>query len=357
MRAILAGGGTGGHVIPAIAIAQELEKDYGTEVLFIGTARGIETRLVPAAGFPLQLIQVGGLNQVSFKTRLKTSIDLPRAVLRSWRILSEFDPDVVIGVGGYASGPAMLAAILKRIPTLVFEPNYVPGFTNRRVARLVSAAAVHFGETAKYFRNAKVTGVPVRRAFFEMAAKASGTAKPVLLVFGGSQGAHAINRVVMESAAALQSRVPGIHIIHQTGERDYNDAQAAYALLGEAGEAYRFLDDMPGFFARADLVLCRSGASTVAELTAAGKPAVLVPFPRAADDHQTRNAEALERAGAAVLLEESQLNRERLVETVSALMGDRARLENMRKAAHELSHPNAGSDIAVMAAQLAGSKT
>lgn len=357
MRAILAGGGTGGHVIPAIAIAQELQKQYGAEVLFIGTARGIENRLVPAAGFPLQLIQVGALNQVSLATRLKTFVDLPRAVWHSRRILSEFRPDVVIGVGGYASGPAMLAAILKRIPTLAFEPNYVPGFANRRVARFVSAAAVHFDETAKYFRNAKVTGVPVRQAFFEVANKPTANANPTLLVFGGSQGAHAINQVVIESAAALLARVPGIHIIHQTGERDYNDAQAAYAALGGWAEAYRFIDDMPGFFARADLILCRSGASTVAELTAAGKTAVLVPFPRAADDHQKRNAEALERAGAAVMLEESKLNRESLVETVSALLGDRDRLQRMREAAQRLAHPNAARDIAVMAAELAGIKT
>lgn len=356
MRAILAGGGTGGHVIPAIAIAQELKKDYGAEVLFIGTARGIENRLVPAAGFPLQLIQVGALNRVSLKTRLKTFVDLPRSVVHSRSILSEFRPDVVIGVGGYASGPAMLAAILKRIPTLAFEPNYVPGFANRSVARFVSAAAVHFPETAKYFRNAKVTGVPVRHAFFEIARIASQNARPTLLIFGGSQGAHAINQVVIESMPALQLAAPGIHLIHQTGERDYNDAQAAYASLGEQVEAYRFIDDMPGFFAQADLVMCRSGASTVAELTAAGKPAVLVPFPRAADDHQKRNAEALERAGAAVLLEESRLCQQSLIETVSTLMGDRGRLETMGQAAKKLSHPNAARDIAVMAAELTGTK-
>lgn len=344
-------------MIPAIAIAQELQKQYGAEVLFIGTARGIENRLVPVAGFSLQLIQVGALNKVSLTTRLKTFVDLPRAVWHSRRILSEFRPDVVIGVGGYASGPAMLAAILKRIPTLAFEPNYVPGFANRMVARFVSAAAVHFEGTAKYFRNAQVTGVPVRQAFFEIASKASGNVEPTLLVFGGSQGANAINQVVIESVPALQLRVPGIHIIHQTGERDYNDAQAAYASLSGSTEAYRFMDDMPGFFARADLILCRSGASTVAELTAAGKPAVLVPFPRAADDHQKRNAEALERAGAAVMLEESQLRREGLVETVSTLLGDGDRLQRMTKAALKLSHPNAARDIAVIAAELAGIKT
>src|SRR5690242_5592360 len=168
MRAILAGGGTGGHVIPALAIAQEIRKRYAADVLFIGTARGIENKLVPAAGFPLQLIKVGALNRVSLATRLKTLFDLPLAVLHARQMLRQFQPDVVIGVGGYASGPAMLAAIFMRIPTLAFEPNVVPGFANRLVARWVTAAAVHFNETAEFFPRAEVTGVPVRQSFFEV---------------------------------------------------------------------------------------------------------------------------------------------------------------------------------------------
>lgn len=356
MRAILAGGGTGGHVIPALAIAQELQKQYGAEVLFIGTARGIENRLVPTAGFPLRLVEVGALNRVSLATRLKTLFTLPRAVWESRRILSEFAPQVVIGVGGYASGPAMLAAVLSGIPTLAFEPNVVPGFANRVIGPMVSAGAVHFPETARYFRRPEVTGVPVRQAFFEIAGKPANSATPTLLVFGGSQGAHAINQALLESVDALRARVPEIHIVHQTGERDYNDAQAAYGRLGGSVEVHRFIDDMPAFFARADLLVCRSGASTVAEIAAAGKPAVFVPFPRAADDHQKRNAEALERAGAALMLEESSLSRERLVEMVGSLLGDKARLQRMGEAARKLSHPNAARDIASMAARLAGTK-
>jgi UDP-N-acetylglucosamine--N-acetylmuramyl-(pentapeptide) pyrophosphoryl-undecaprenol N-acetylglucosamine transferase len=356
MRAIMAGGGTGGHVIPALAIAQQLQKDYAAEVLFVGTARGIENRLVPAAGFPLQLVQVGALKNASLATRLKTFLDLPRAVWDSRRILSEFRPDIVIGVGGYASGPAMLAAVLHRVPTLVFEPNFVPGFANRLVAPLVSGAAVHFTETGRYFRRCEVTGVPVREAFFQIANQDPANTKPTLLVFGGSQGAHAINQVVMDSVADMRQQVPGIHIVHQTGERDYNDAQAAYEKLGGCVEVYRFIDDMPASFARAELLICRSGASTVAEVTAAGKPAVFVPFPRAADDHQKRNAEALERAGAAVMLEEPKLNRKSLVETVSTLFSQPSRLQKMGDAARKLSHPNAARDIAAMAARLAGTK-
>jgi UDP-N-acetylglucosamine--N-acetylmuramyl-(pentapeptide) pyrophosphoryl-undecaprenol N-acetylglucosamine transferase len=352
MRAILAGGGTGGHVIPALAIANELKKTYGAEVLFIGTARGIENRLVPAAGYPLQLVRVGALKNVSLMTRAKTAFDLPRAVWDASRMLNEFAPDVVIGVGGYASGPAMLAAVVKHIPTLAFEPNVVPGFANRVVARFVSGAAVHFEETAKYFRRAEVTGVPVRQAFFEIQAKRGGV--PTVLVFGGSQGAHAINEAMIRCLPELRRQAPGIHIIHQTGERDYNDALAAYRGLGESAEVSKFIEDMPAAFARADLVVCRSGASTVAEITAAGKPAIFVPFPRAADDHQRVNAEALARVGAAVVVEESKLEGVWLAETIAALLGDPRRVQAMSEAARELAHPNAARDIAGMAARMAG---
>ena len=364
MRAILAGGGTGGHVIPALAIANELKKSYGAEVLFIGTARGIENRLVPAAGFPLQLVRVGALKNVSLVTRLKTAFDLPRAVWDAGHMLNQFAPDVVIGVGGYASGPAMLAAIVKHIPTLAFEPNVVPGFANRVVARFVSAAAVHFEETAKYFRHGEVTGVPVRQAFFEIADRQitgrGGT--PTVLVFGGSQGAHAINEAMTRCLPVLQREAPGVCIIHQTGERDYNDALAAYQNLKDATnesgglkiEVFKFIEDMPAAFARADLVVCRSGASTVAEIAAAAKPAIFVPFPRAADDHQRVNAEALSRHGAAVVVEESKLEGVWLAETIAALLQDSPQLNRMSQAARELAHPNAARDIAAMAARVAG---
>jgi len=432
MRVIIAGGGTGGHVIPALAIAQQLKKQFDAEVLFIGTARGIETRLVPQAGFPLELIQVGALKNVSLMTRAKTMFDLPRALWTAGRIVSDFRPDVVIGVGGYASGPAMLAAIRRRIPTLAFEPNVVPGFANRLVARLVSAAAVHFEETCDYFRNAKVTGVPVREAFFKIRARGTlaksdaRTAKdtpsanemstskdvteenksaPTLLVFGGSQGAHAINQAMIESLPGLRQRIPAIHIVHQTGQRDYDTVLAAYqkhgmagettaalsrpgttddtplapsdmtktgeaaaaasssaatrsAMTGEAraapsAEVYKFIDDMPAIFARADLLVCRSGASTVGEITAAGKPAIFVPFPRAADDHQNVNARALERAGAAVVVEESNLEAAYLVDIISALLNDPLRLRRMAEAAKSLAHPNAVEEIAEMVKNLA----
>ncbi len=351
MRIIIAGGGTGGHVIPALAIAQQLKKQFGAEILFIGTARGIETRLVPQAGFPLELIQVGALKNVSLMTRAKTMFDLPRAIAASSRMLTDFDPEVVIGVGGYASGPAMVAAIRRRLPTLAFEPNVVPGFANRMIARWVSAAAVHFEETCRYFPHCRVTGVPVRTAFFSTPAKTDGA--PTLLVFGGSQGARAINQAMIESLAGLRAKVPGIHIIHQTGQRDYEHVLAAYQQSGISGEVHKFIDDMPGTFGRADLLVCRSGASTVGEITAAGKPAIFVPFPAAADDHQNVNARSLERAGAAIVVEESNLGAAYLVDTIAALIGDARRLGSMSAAAKSLAHPKAVEEIAEMVKHLA----
>jgi UDP-N-acetylglucosamine--N-acetylmuramyl-(pentapeptide) pyrophosphoryl-undecaprenol N-acetylglucosamine transferase len=354
MRAILAGGGTGGHVIPAIAIAQELQKRYSAEVLFIGTERGLEKRLVPAAGFRLQFVKVGALNRVSLAKRLKTLLDLPRAVFAAGRMLDEFQPDVVIGVGGYASGPAMLSAIRKRIPTLAFEPNLVPGFANRMVARFVSAAAVHFEQTARYFRNPHVTGVPVRPAFFQIPRKPYLQSSPTLLVFGGSQGARAINQAMIRALPELMKRTLGLHVVHQTGERDYNQVRDGYAQAGVAAEVHKFIDDMPAFFARADVVLCRSGASTVAEIAAAGKPAVFVPFPLAADDHQRRNAEAMEQAHAAVVLEETKLDEVWLVDTIAVLLEFPERLARMGDAARAMAHPDAAKDIAELAAKVAG---
>lgn len=351
MRVLIAGGGTGGHVIPALAIARELKARHGAEVLFVGTARGMENRLVPQAGFELALVKVGALKNVSLATRLRTLFDLPRAILQARKIIRQFRPDVVIGVGGYASGPAMAAAILGRIPTLAFEPNLVPGFANRMVGRRVSAAAVHFEQTKKYFRNARVAGVPVRQEFFTV-SNPTQNHPPTLLVFGGSQGAHAINQAVTAAVPEVQGRLPGLRVIHQTGERDYNEVQAAYSRAGIAAEVSAFIDNMPQAFAGADLLVCRSGASTVAEVTAAGKPAIFIPFPRAADDHQRRNAEAIAEAGAAILLQESELTPGKLAQVVTELLSDPARLQEMAGKARGLGHRDAAGQVAEMVAQL-----
>ena len=353
MRVIMAGGGTGGHVIPALAIAQELRSHYQAEVLFVGTARGIETRMVPSAGFELRLIEVGGLNRVDLATRVKTFFDLPRAIVTSAKIIGEFQPQVMIGVGGYASGPAMLAAAIKSVPAIAFEPNVVPGFANRIVASTVRAAAVHFEQTCHYFRNCHVTGVPVRQEFFRVAERPNDAA-PTLLVFGGSQGAHAINQAMLHALPGLMEAVPGIHIIHQTGEKDYPEAQASYLRAVVSAEVAPFIFDMPGAFARADILLCRSGASTVAEITAAGKPAIFVPLPTAADDHQRHNAATLANGGAARLLPQAELSPERLVTEVASLLRDRAALHKMSESARRFAHPDAAAKIASLAARVAG---
>ena len=351
MRVIVAGGGTGGHVIPALAIAQELRSYYHAQVMFVGTRRGIETRLVPAAGFELQLIEIGALKRVDLQTRLQTMFDLPRAVIASAKLVREFRPDVMIGVGGYASGPAMLVAAMMNIPTLAFEPNVVPGFANRLLAPTIRVAAVHFAESCHYFRNCHVTGVPVRREFFGVQRRPN-NARPTLLVFGGSQGAHAVNRTVLESVPKLLESMPEIHIIHQTGEKDYAEAQSVYLSAMASAEVSAFIDDMPGAFARADLLLCRSGASTVAEVAAAGKPAIFVPLPTATDDHQRHNAATLAAGSAARLLLQSELSKERLVTEVTSLLRDRARLAAMAKSARTFAHPDAAAKIASLAARI-----
>jgi len=353
MRVIVAGGGTGGHVIPALAIAEELRAHYEAQVLFVGTPRGIETRLVPAAGFGLHLIEVGALNRVSFATRLKTLWDLPRAVVASARLVREFRPDVMIGVGGYASGPAMLAAGMMNVPTIAFEPNVIPGFANRLVAPMVSAAAVQFQTTCRYFRNCHVTGVPVRPEFFNLLAPPK-NAPPTLLVFGGSQGAHAINQAVLEALPKLVEAIPSIHIIHQTGEKDFAEAQADYLRMMGSAAVSAFIDDMPAAFARADLLLCRSGASTVAEITAAGKAAIFVPLPTSADDHQTRNAATLADANAARLLPQSELTGERLAAEIATLLRDQPLMTRISGAARSFARPNAAAEIAALVAGIPG---
>ncbi|MGI4853335.1 MAG: undecaprenyldiphospho-muramoylpentapeptide beta-N-acetylglucosaminyltransferase [Janthinobacterium lividum] len=356
LRVVIAGGGTGGHVIPALAIARELRDRHLAEVRLIGTSRGIETKLVPEAGFPLELIQVGQLANVSMLTRLRTSAGLPLAVRQCVRFLRGFRPHVVLGVGGYASGPAMLAALLLRLPTMVYEPNAVPGMVNRRVGRFVGAAAVAFQETAPYFRRAVLTGVPVRREIVD--AGPLQVYPPRLLVTAGSNGARVFNETMPLIMGHLLAAVPGLSVVHQTGERAFQATEAAYREAGLTGERLQvcaFLSDMPAQLDRATLVLSRSG-STVAELAAAGRPSLLVPFPRAADDHQTKNALAMVRGGAAEMLPESSLMAEGLLQHLSALLLDPERLLRMSADARAMSRPNALGEIAALAESLGNSQ-
>jgi UDP-N-acetylglucosamine--N-acetylmuramyl-(pentapeptide) pyrophosphoryl-undecaprenol N-acetylglucosamine transferase len=354
LRVMIAGGGTGGHVIPALAIGRELRDGHGVEVRFIGTERGIETRLVPEAGFRLELVRSGQLKNVSLATRLRTMMDLPLGVVRCVSLLREFRPQVVVGVGGYASGPAMIAALLVGIPTLAYEPNAVPGMTNRLVGKRVSAAAVNFAQTATYFRNAEVTGVPVRPEIFALPERPAG-AQPRLLVTAGSNGALVFNETMPLIAAQLLEDVSGLTIVHQSGPRQLEATRAAYAKSGADASRWvveAFLTDMPAQYAAADVVLARSG-STVAELCAAGKPSLLVPFAGAADDHQRKNAEVLVEAGAAEMLLQKDVTPETLRIALEGLLKDGERRAAMAEKARSLARPGALQRIAAMVLGLA----
>jgi UDP-N-acetylglucosamine--N-acetylmuramyl-(pentapeptide) pyrophosphoryl-undecaprenol N-acetylglucosamine transferase len=354
LRVLIAGGGTGGHVVPALAIARELRDKHGAEVRFVGTARGLETRMVPEAGFQLELVRSGQLKNVSLATRLRTMLDLPLGVVECVRLVREFRPQVVVGVGGYASGPGMLAAVLLRVPTLAYEPNAVPGMTNRWIGKRVNAAAVNFAQTAKYFRNAEVTGVPVRAEIFALPPRPAG-APPRLLVTAGSNGALIFNEVMPQIVVRLLEGVPGLTIVHQAGARRLQQTRAEFAASGADASRWRveaFLEDMPAQYGAADLVLARSG-STVAELCAAGKPSVLVPLPTAADDHQRKNAEVLAESGAAVMLLQRDVTPETLLSALVSLLKDEARRDEMAAKAKSLGREGALERIAEMVVGLA----
>jgi len=356
LRILIAGGGTGGHIIPALAVAHELVTRYHADILFVGTPRGMESRLVPPAGFRLRLIQVGPLNNVSLLTRLRTLMTLPAAISDCRRIIREFKPNAVFGVGGYASGPGAIASLQLKVPTMVFEPNAMPGLANRRVGKRVQAAAVNFPQAATWFNNAEVTGIPVRPEFFSLPSPPPDPLR--LLIFGGSQGARLFNETLPKIVPALLDAVPGLTILHQAGAKNGESTEAAYQATGADPSRWTvrpFLDDMPAQFAAAHLVMSRSGASTVAELAAAGKPALLVPFAAAADSHQLRNAEVMEQAGAAELLEEPELSGEptRLLESLVGLLESPVRLAAMSQAAKTQAHPDAAARIADRLASLA----
>ena len=347
MKVMIAGGGTGGHVFPALAVAEELRRrDTRNEIVFAGTEQGLEARLVPAAGFPLRTLPASGLKGVSAGAKLKSLALLPVSLRRSRRLLKEFEPDVVFGVGGYASGATMLAAALGGRPTVLFEPNAEPGLANRVLAPFVRAAAVtHEQAAARLGRKAVVTGSPVRAEFFQARPKEH---KPpfALLIFGGSRGALALNQAVVDALDALQKSGLALRYVHQTGERDHTSVRMAYARRGINAEVLPFINDMPARLAAADLVICRAGASSVAELCAAGRAAILVPFPQATDQHQLRNAEVLASAGAARLLEQPQLTGERLAAEVAGLLRQPERLAEIGAAARRLARPDAAARIA-----------
>lgn len=378
MRVLIAGGGTGGHLYPGIALARELmRRDPSILVTFAGTAQGIEAKVVPRENFALDLIRVAGLKGKSRLERARGFLLLPVAATDAWRVLSKRRPDVVIGVGGFASGPVLALAAARGYPTMLLEQNAVPGVTNRLLARVVRAAAVNFDTALVYFpRTGFVAGNPVRPEFFpaQNEERNDTTSRPFdsvdaasggdlaqgephdaarVLIFGGSQGAHAINVAMVAAAARLAASGIRLAITHQTGERDLVLVRTAYQRAGLAARAEAFIYEIAREMKAADVAICRAGATTLAELAASGTPAILVPLPNATDDHQRRNAEVVARAGAAVALEERDLTGDTLAATITELVGDPERRRRMAIAARRLARPDAAQRIADRVEQLA----
>ncbi len=343
MTVLIAGGGTGGHLYPGIAVAEELRR-RGHAVSFVGTERGIEMTAVPRAGFELDLVDVTGLKRVGARALVAGLVRLPRAIGQARILLMRRRPAFVLGVGGYASGPMLIAAKLFALPTAILEQNSIPGLTNKVLGRLVDRVFVAFEGSRAFFpvRKTVLVGNPVRSALVGHPHGAS-AGRPCLLVFGGSQGARRLNELVPEAIARLPERP---RVVHQTGAADADSTRARYAALGVDAEVRPFIDDMAGAYRGADVVLCRAGATTLAELGIVGRPAILVPLPTAADDHQTRNAAELVAAGAALLLPQPGLEPPAMAEALRALLGDPARRARMSERMRAFGRPRAASDVA-----------
>jgi len=359
MRVLIAAGGTGGHIYPGIAVAQEImRRDAGSKVRFVGTARGLETRLVPQAGFELSLIDSAGLKNVGRIAQMRGMVLLPKSFVSAWNVIRQFKPDVVVGAGGYVSGPVVLMAALTNRPTLVMESNALPGWTNRTLARFVDCAAVSFDQALPYFRGkGVVTGNPVRREFFEVPAKQREPGKLSLLIFGGSQGARAINEGMIAALPNLESLKTALRIKHQTGPADFEKVKTAYVAAGweQHADVRSYIDNMMDDFAAADLVICRAGATTTAELIAAGKASIMIPFPFAADDHQRKNAEAMEAAGASRMILQQDLSGERLAKEIGVFI-DSEKLDDMEQASRKLAHGDAAGSVVDLLEQLSHKK-
>lgn len=348
MRVIIAAGGTGGHIYPGIAVAKEIMRRNANSVIrFVGTARGLENRLVPEAGFELSIIESAGLKNVGLAARIYGLWLLPKSFWAARRLIRRFHPRIVVGAGGYVSGPVLLTASFMNVPTLVMESNALPGWTNRVLAQFVDAAAVTFEAALPHFRGkGVVTGNPVRREFFEIPPRVRQEGqKFTLLVFGGSQGARAINESIIAALPHLEAHKSRLCIVHQTGESDYEMVRGGYDTAGwsENTDVRRYIDNMVAEFGVADLIVCRAGATTSAELIAAGRAAIMVPFPLAADDHQRKNAEALEAAGAARMILQAELTGERLAREIEALIAAPALLSEMEAASRRLARGDAAA--------------
>ena len=360
---VIAGGGTGGHLYPGIALAREVKRrDRNASIVFVGTATGVEARVVPREGFPLELIRVAGLKGKSRIERVRGLALLPLAALDAWRVISRHRPQVIVGVGGFASGPVLLIAAMRGYPTMLLEQNALPGLTNRLLARVVRAAAVTFDDALRFFPDTGfVTGNPVRPEFFHTTKEAddradSPHAAARVLIFGGSQGAHAINVAMVEATTRLAASGVDLAITHQTGERDVELVRQAYGKSGLEARVEAFVYDMDREMKAADLVICRAGATTLSELAAAGRPAILVPLPTATDDHQRKNAEVVARVGGAEVVDERALTGEELANRILVLARDRTRRLRMGDAIRTLARPDAAARIADRVWSLAGDK-
>ena len=342
---LMAGGGTGGHVIPALAVARELRR-RGHEPFFVGTERGLEAKLVPSDGFELKKIEVGALNRVSLRRKVNTLLGLPITTIGCARFVRA--SSAVFSMGGYVAGPPVMAALLRRVPVVVMEPNAVPGFTNRIIGRWVARALISFPETAKHFPRGRseLTGLPVRDEFFAIPPKPRGSMLNIL-VTGGSQGSRTLNAAGRQSWPLFRKAGVPVRILHQSGALSgYEELRAAFVESGLEGDVVPFIQDMPAAFREADLVVCRSGAGAVSELAAAAKPSILVPFPFAADDHQTRNAEAFQKAGASRLVRDAEFTGETLVSLITELARAAGALEQMGAAARKFARPGAAARAA-----------
>jgi UDP-N-acetylglucosamine--N-acetylmuramyl-(pentapeptide) pyrophosphoryl-undecaprenol N-acetylglucosamine transferase len=351
MNVLIAGGGTGGHLFPGVAIAEEIRaRDPGAGIRFVGTRRGIEARVVPELGYDLSFIEISGLKTVGALGALRGLARLPRALLQSRTILKVARPDAVVGVGGYASGPVVLMARLAGIPTAICEQNSIPGLTNKILARVVDAVFIAFDENRRFFPGAKVisSGNPVRRALVQklLAAPAAATGDALgVLVVGGSQGATAVNRIAAEALATL-ARERRLRIVHQTGQASLDETTARYRDAGVEADVRPFLQDMASAYAQADVIVSRAGATTVAELAIAGKPAIFIPYPTAADNHQEINAREMTAAGASLMFRQAELTPAILAEELRKLLGDPDLRARMGSAMKRLARPDAAGTVA-----------
>ena len=349
MCIVIAGGGTGGHLFPGIAIAEEfLKRDDQTRIIFIGTKKGIESKLLGPLGYELREIDIEGVKGRGGKALVKGAYQIPKSMWQSRCVLKQFSPNIVVGVGGYASGPAVLTAHFMRIPTAIAEQNAIPGITNRILGNFANKIFVTYAQTKTFFPQTKVilSGNPVRAAFVvERSKEKEKKDYRQLLIFGGSQGAEAINKSIIDMLPQLQSMKTKIHILHQTGSRQAEEVKKAYEQFGIQAKVTPFIVDMAGAYADADLIICRAGATSLAEITAAGKAAILIPYPWAANDHQLKNAQALATEGAALMIPERELSSGKLFSTIENLLRDEQKLRQMEDNSLRMSKIDAAATI------------